>query len=93
MGIKIGLFGFGRTGRVVAEEVICNPHYNLAWVIRKSNKHAGEYASDFLGNKSKQGKIYSGQSLNFNNFLKDNHVDVIIDFSSAESISRYRAAA
>jgi len=93
MAIKIGLFGFGRTGHVVAQEIMNDKDLHLSWVIRKSHKDEQEYAGNFFGIKSKQGKIYSALSLSFNVFLKANPVDVIIDFSSAEAIDEYKAAA
>ncbi|MFA5355934.1 MAG: dihydrodipicolinate reductase C-terminal domain-containing protein [Candidatus Omnitrophota bacterium] len=93
MAVKIGLFGFGKTGRMVAYEIINDKRLCLCWVIRKSHKDEREYASNFFGIRSRQGKIYSASSLNFNSFYKDNPVDVIIDFSSAEAIDEYKAAA
>ena len=43
--IRVGLFGFGRTGATVAREMIDAPNSELVWVVRKSTSHAGEYAS------------------------------------------------
>jgi 4-hydroxy-tetrahydrodipicolinate reductase len=43
--IRIGLFGFGRTGASVAREKIDAPHSELVCVVRKPPSHAGEYAS------------------------------------------------
>lgn len=93
MTLTIGLLGFGRTGRVVAEEIIRNPNYKLSWVIRKSLKDSGEYASHLLGLKSKQGRISCIDSINFGDFLKDNSVDVMIDFSDKACVKYYEAAA
>ncbi len=91
--VNIGLFGFGRTGRAVAQEVINDKDMHLAWVIRKTHNDEGNYASNFFGLKSKQGKIYSASSLNFKRFYKDNHVDLIIDFSASSAVEEYKMAA
>lgn len=92
MPLTIGLLGFGRTGRVVAEEVIRNPRYKLSWVIRKSKKNIGDYASHLLGAKSKQGIIFSADSINIDEFLEDHGVDVMIDFSNKACVKYYEAA-
>ena len=91
--VDIGLFGFGRTGRVVAQEVMNDKDMHLSWVIRKTHNDEGGYASNFFGLKSKQGRIYSASSLNFKRFYKDNPVDLIIDFSSSSAVEEYKMAA
>ena len=93
MAAKIGLFGFGKTGRVVAREIMADKDLHLSWVIRKSHTDEGNYASYFYGIKPKQGKIYSASKVNFNTFYRDNPVDLIIDFSSSKAIEEYKAAA
>jgi len=90
--IKIGLFGFGRTGATVAREMVDAPHSELAWVIRKSESHAGEYASRLHGFDHDEGLIHwlgdVGPS-----FFEDNPVDVIIDFSVSNTVHLYKSAA
>ncbi len=93
MKIKVGMFGFGRTGSVVAQEIIDDDMCNLAWVIRKSNKNEGEYASRLLGFEQKCGKIYSIGSIDTETFYKENFVDVIIDFSASSAVESYKQAA
>lgn len=93
MAIRIGLFGFGKTGRVVAQEIMNDRDLYLSWVIRKSHIDEGSYASYFFGLKSRQGKIFSASSLNFDTFYRDNPADVIIDFSSSAAVDEYRKAA
>ncbi len=90
---KVGLFGFGRTGSVVAKEIINEEDMNLQWVVRKSNKNEGEYASHLLGYEHDEGKIFSSENADFNHFFDDNWVDVIIDFSNSSSVYEYKNAA
>ncbi len=78
--LSIGLFGFGRTGSVVAQEIINEKDFELRWVIRKSVKGEGEYASRLLGLSHDEGKIFSVQHIDFDQFYINNMVDIIIDF-------------
>lgn len=91
--LTIGLFGFGRTGSVVAREIINEEGLELRWVIRKSNAKEGEYASHLLGYDCDYGKIYSIQHTDFDKFYETNKVDVIIDFSNSSSVNEYKQAA
>ncbi len=34
--IRIGLFGFGKTGRMVAKELLNDSEIELVWVMRRS---------------------------------------------------------
>jgi 4-hydroxy-tetrahydrodipicolinate reductase len=90
--LSIGLFGFGKTGSVVAGEIIKEDECDLKWVFRKSTRHEGEYASRILGYEHDEGKIFSLSHTDLEHFYEDNKVDVIIDFSSSESINEYRNA-
>lgn len=92
--MKVGLFGFGRTGRVVAEEIIKDQDCTLVWVVRKTKEKNHECASDFLGfPKIQQGKFFSKDEAQEKDFFQDNPVDVIIDFSSTEGLYEYAPAA
>lgn len=92
--LKVGLFGFGRTGRVVADEIIHDPDCTLAWVVRKSGQDNHAYASDFLGvPNGKQGFFYSAEETASPEFYLKNPVDVIIDFSCKTGLYEYTAAA
>lgn len=93
MTLSIGLFGFGRTGSLVAKEIINDIGCELQWVIRKSLKNEGEYASHLLGFGHAEGKIFSAQNVDFERFYDDNKVDVIIDFSNSCSVNEYRDVA
>jgi len=51
--IKIGLFGFGKTGRMVANEFIKDDLFDLQWVVRRTHKDNTQicYASFRVRNK------------------------------------------
>ena len=91
--ITVGVFGFGKTGKNVTKELLGDDVCKLEWVIRKSHKDEGEYASCLLGLEGKRGRIYSVDSINKSVFFKENFVDVIIDFSIKSAIETYEAAA
>lgn len=90
--IKIGLFGFGRTGATVAHEMINAPDSELVWIVRKSQSHAGEYASRLQGLDFDEGKIHWVGGIG-RDFFTQYPVDVIIDFSTSETVHLYKSAA
>lgn len=87
--MRVGLFGFGKTGRIVSNEIMNDPDCQLLWVIRKSHKNEGEYASDLLGIKQEQGLIFSSDILLTDHFYDKYPVDVIIDFSVSNAVGEY----
>ena len=93
MRLNIGMFGFGKTGCVVAQEIIKDEACNLSWVVRRSNKDEGTYASHLFGYEYEQGRIYSVDSIDTAVFFRQNPVDVIVDFSSSSAVSHYKKAA
>lgn len=93
MAITVGLFGFGRTGSVVAKEIIEDTDCKLLWVIRNSTDHEGDFASRTLGFDHEEGKIFSIQSIDYDTFFEEEKVDVIIDFSASRAVSEYENAA
>lgn len=92
MKVSVGLFGFGKTGMVVADELLKDGECDLRWVMRKSHRHEGEYASRHFGYEFDQGMIYCLDSVDLDRFFEENHVDVIIDFSAASAVEEYRNA-
>ena len=91
--IRVGMFGFGKTGVCVAQEIAKDAVCELKWVIRKSKKNEGDYASRMFGLDFSEGKIHSIGSIDKDRFFKDNFVDVIIDFSANSAIDTYQTAA
>ena len=92
MKITVGLFGFGRTGAAVANEIIKEEQCQLNWVFRKTTRNEGEYASRLLGHEHDEGKIFSLVNAELELFFRDNPVDVIVDFSASGSVDEYRNA-
>lgn len=92
MSIKIGLFGFGRTGSVVAKVLADEPGISLEWVCRNSSSYNSQFASHTLGFTNEFAPFVSAELLN-NSFLKTHPVDVAIDFSSGGSSKIYESLA
>ncbi|OHT43485.1 4-hydroxy-tetrahydrodipicolinate reductase [Flavobacterium tructae] len=88
--MKIGLIGFGKTGKSVATVLLENNKFCLEWVLRQSTVLEHRSVSEFLGIPSKEpGLIYSGSKVKMEDLLDKHPVDVIIDFSSNEGIYSY----
>ena len=89
--IKIGIFGFGKTGKLVANEFLNDEAFELSWVMRKSDTDRHKYASRLLGHEFDAGKIISEEDLD-ENFSVENPVDALIDFSTSGSVNLYANA-
>lgn len=90
--IKVGLFGFGKTGKLVANELISDDSFSLQWVVKRTRRFGENYASMPLGIRTKTGHIFSATKLG-PHFFEKHPVDIIIDFSSAQSCHTYAPAA
>lgn len=93
--IKVGLAGFGRTGRSVAGILMATPGLRLEWVLRKSARLEHRSVAEFLGEDDhvNTGTFHSVQHQTAAELLDANPVDVIVDFSSDEGILYYGEAA
>jgi len=88
--MKIGLIGFGRTGKAVAEVVLRNPHFCLEWVVRHSQIGHNSNVPEYLGiDSSEPGTILCKQTLTADELLDRRPVDAIVDFSSVTGIDFY----
>lgn len=88
--MKVGLFGFGRSGKAVATVLLQNEEAHLCWVIRKSNVLQHRSVPEFLGiTHDEEGLIFSKDEWTPEQLFNKHPVDVIIDFSSAEAILLY----
>lgn len=85
MQLKIGLLGFGRTGSLVANEILKEPTFDLIWVLRRSSCDY-RYASEKLGYKTQAGQFFSKIS---SSFFQDHPVDIVIDFSHSSNVKHY----
>ena len=90
--IRIGIWGFGATGRVVAKEFFDDETFDLRWIVRKTKPVKIQYASHFFGYEYDAVPIFGVQDLDID-FFKRNEVDVIVDFSSTDGYKNYEAAA
>ncbi|HEY1032827.1 MAG TPA: dihydrodipicolinate reductase C-terminal domain-containing protein [Flavipsychrobacter sp.] len=88
--ISVGLFGFGKTGKIIAQELINENTIELKWVVRKSLTESGEFAGQLLGLHKNEGEIFSLDHMpSVEDFLVNNPVDIVIDFSNHETIRKY----
>jgi 4-hydroxy-tetrahydrodipicolinate reductase len=77
--MKVGLMGFGKTGKAVATTVLRNKELRLEWVVRKSKKLEHRSVPEFLGEDSDEpGLIYSSQNIDICELLDGRPVDSII---------------
>jgi len=89
---KIGLFGFGKTGKLVAQELIKNANLELVWVVKRELIPNYKFASQALGVNTEEGLIIPQKDLN-SDFFINNPVDIIIDFSGETAVYSYMTAA
>ena len=87
--IRIGLLGFGKTGKLVANEFIKDEAFSLSWVVRKTATDHHDYASRVLGYEYDCGKLFSVEELD-HNFRMENPVDALVDFSSSDGVRLYK---
>lgn len=92
--MKVGLIGFGKTGRAVATVLLESKKTQLQWVLRRSLQLDHRSVPEYLGIPSEEpGVIHSTQDLDFEALLSESPVDVIVDFSSSSGLDLYRHAA
>ena len=66
MRIKVGLVGFGKTGRAVASVLLMDKKMHLVWVARKTQALENRPVPEFLGVESDEdGSIYWIGAANF----------------------------
>jgi 4-hydroxy-tetrahydrodipicolinate reductase len=88
--MRIGLIGFGKTGKPVASVILQNKEFRLEWVLRRSTLLEHRSVPEFLGVASEEpGLIYSSSTIGMEELLDKHPVDVIIDFSSKTGIYTY----
>lgn len=88
--MKVGLIGFGKTGKAVASVILRNKEFCLEWVLRRSILLDHRSVPEFLGVESDEpGLIYSISTITVEELLDKHPVDIIIDFSSTSGIYDY----
>lgn len=88
--MKVGLIGFGKTGRAVAAVLLESKLTKLQWVVRQSTTLEHRSVPEFLGIKSDEpGLIYSNAEFTAATLFDKFPVDAIIDFSGDSGIAYY----
>lgn len=88
--MKVGLIGFGKTGKAVASVLLQNKEFCLEWVLRQSTVLEQRSVPEFFGIPSDEpGLIYSSSKTTMEELLDKHPVDMIIDFSSNQGIYTY----
>lgn len=90
--INVGLLGFGKTGSVVAKELVNDTSLVIKWICRKNIQSNFTYASHALGFDESFAPFVQPDGVN-EQFLKKNPVDIVIDFSSHAACSLYESIA
>lgn len=80
--IKIGMFGLGRAGREVAEQLLNDSSVMLSWVVRGGNTGLDEHLPHDI-------PIYIASQFNLQQVINERPVDFIVDFSSADACLSY----
>jgi len=92
--MKIGLIGFGKTGKAVASTILQCKDFKLEWVYRQKTVLENRSVAEFLGfDTENPGLIYSSSNITIDELLDKHPVDYIIDFSSASGLHSYGKAA
>ena len=88
--IKVGLVGFGKTGRAVASVLLIDKTIDLVWVVRKSNALENRSVPEFLGvDSDEDGSIHWIGDVDFETLQVNTPVDAIIDFSAETGMDYY----
>ena len=88
--IRVGLVGFGKTGRAVASELLFDKSIDLVWVVRKTQALEHRSVREFLGIESEEdGSINWIGDVDFETLQLSSPVDAIIDFSSETGMDYY----
>ncbi|MDP1638230.1 MAG: dihydrodipicolinate reductase C-terminal domain-containing protein [Candidatus Nitrotoga sp.] len=88
--MKVGIIGFGKTGRAVASVMLESKKTNLQWVVRQSKMLEHRSVPEFLGVTSDEpGLIYTKDEYSAPELLDRYPVNVIIDFSSETGLDFY----
>lgn len=91
---RVGLIGFGKTGRAVATVLLMDKTIDLVWVVRKSRVLENRSVPEFLGIESdEEGSIHWIEDVDYETLQENSPVDAIIDFSSETGMDYYGRAA
>ncbi|MCB0956083.1 MAG: dihydrodipicolinate reductase C-terminal domain-containing protein [Ilumatobacteraceae bacterium] len=92
--LRIGLVGFGKTGRAVASVMMERDDVRLEWILRRSARLDHRHASEVIGVDSDDpAVIHSAADAPAAALLDEFPVDAVVDFSSVTGIDHYGDAA
>jgi 4-hydroxy-tetrahydrodipicolinate reductase len=82
--MKVGLIGYGKAGKAVAQVLASDPRFELAWVMRHT---AGEHgmAEGLPGTP-----LVGMTGLDLNRWFNQHPVEALVDFSQPETLHTYR---
>ena len=81
--MKIGLMGYGKAGKAVANVLANDPRYQLCWVMRRSLSNSAHLEGQ------PQIPVVGLAGLDIGDWLDQQPVDAIVDFSQADSVYLY----
>jgi 4-hydroxy-tetrahydrodipicolinate reductase len=81
--IKVGLMGYGKAGKAVASVLAADPRYQLRWILRRQSQ-----VDEHMDGKPWI-PVRGMSGLNLADWLNENPVDAIVDFSQASSVQWY----
>lgn len=91
--LRIGLIGFGQTGRLAANEILKDPACELVWVARRRWPDDVESVSRLLGHDDKRGLPLPVDAIPDPGFFKRHRIDCLLDFSTNDGVHLYPHAA
>lgn len=92
--MKVGIIGFGKTGKAVASVLLESRKTKLQWVVRRSRLLEHRSVPEFLGVESAEpGCIHSKEEFSADELFSRFPVDTVIDFSSESGLEYYGDAA
>ncbi len=86
--VRIGLIGFGKAGKLVADEFLKEELFSLEWVIRRTGSDHNVYASRQLGYEFDLGRLVAIDEIN-GDFAENHPVDALVDFSNSRGAALY----
>ena len=91
---RVGVIGFGKTGRAVVSILLQAQDVELRWVIRQSERLSHRSIAEYLGtDEQNDAEILSSRELSADALLTQKPVDIIVDFSGVDGIGYYGEAA
>ncbi len=85
---RLGLVGFGRTGKKVAEELCSHPEVDLVCVFKKHRDECvGKDIGRYFSQKPTGHFIHLGED--FSAILKRTNAEVLVDFSNPDAVMEY----